>query len=101
MRHTGAGLAIPDVPLAFGRLVPPILSFEIAVHFAHRAGALLVAAAVLCLAWRVLRRHRARPELVRPALLSIVLVAIQIGLGIAAVLTPLAVLPAPAHVVVS
>ena len=100
MRHTGAALAIPDVPLAFGRLVPPILSFEIAVHFAHRVGALLVAAAVLGLSGRVLRRHRARPELVRPALLAVVLVAVQIGLGAAAVLTRLAVLPATAHVVV-
>src|SRR5262245_12286585 len=42
MRHTGAGLAIPDVPFAFGRLVPPILSFEIGVHFAHRVMALVV-----------------------------------------------------------
>jgi len=25
MRHTGAGLAIPDFPLAFGHLVPPVL----------------------------------------------------------------------------
>ncbi|OLD64352.1 MAG: hypothetical protein AUI47_06455 [Acidobacteria bacterium 13_1_40CM_2_68_5] len=100
MRHTGAGLAIPDVPLAFGRLVPPILSFEIAVHFAHRVGALLVAAAVLVLAGRVLRRHRARPELLRPALLAVGLVTLQIGLGVAAVLTRLAVLPATAHVVV-
>ena len=24
MRHTGAGLAIPDFPLALGRLVPPL-----------------------------------------------------------------------------
>ena len=100
MRHTGAGLAIPDVPLAFGRLVPPILSFEIAVHFAHRVGALLVAAAVFVLAARVLRRHRARPELLRPALLAVGLVTLQIGLGVAAVLTRLAVLPATAHVVV-
>ena len=32
MRHTGAGLAIPDVPLAFGRIIPDLTSFAIAVH---------------------------------------------------------------------
>src|SRR5437867_2708610 len=32
MRHTGAGLAIPDVPLVFGRLLPPSWTRAIAVH---------------------------------------------------------------------
>lgn len=100
MRHTGAGLAIPDVPLAFGRLVPPMLSFEIAIHFAHRAGALVVAVAVLFLAGRILRRHPGRSDLAGPARLLIFLVAVQILLGAAAVLTRLAVVPTTAHVVV-
>lgn len=99
MRHTGAGLAIPDVPLAFGRLIPPFLSFEIAIHYAHRVGALLTAGAVAWTAVRVLRRHHHRPDLRRPALLAIALAAAQIGLGITAVATRLAVLPATAHVV--
>ena len=43
MRHTDAGLAIPDFPWAFGRLVPPHWSPQIAIHFAHRVGALIVA----------------------------------------------------------
>ncbi len=43
MRHTGAGLAIPDFPLAFGRLVPPFAEPAVVIHFAHRVGALLVA----------------------------------------------------------
>ena len=100
MRHTGAGLAIPDFPLAFGRLVPPMASFEIAIHFAHRAGALVVAAAVLFPAVRILRRHPGRIDLAGPARLLILLVAVQILLGGAAVLTRLAVVPATAHVVV-
>ena len=39
MRHTGAGLAIPDFPLMFGHLVPDHWDAGIAVHFAHRVGA--------------------------------------------------------------
>ena len=42
MRHTGAGLAIPDFPLMFGHLIPDHWSSAIAIHFAHRVGALLV-----------------------------------------------------------
>src|SRR5262245_18152666 len=32
MRHTKAGLAIPDFPLALGRLVPPLTTFPVAIH---------------------------------------------------------------------
>ena len=39
MRHTGAGLAIPDFPLSFGHLIPPHWDPKIAIHFAHRVGA--------------------------------------------------------------
>src|ERR1041384_3230596 len=47
MRHTGAGLAIPDSPLAQGQLVPDVASFPVAIHFAHRVGAVV---ATLCAA---------------------------------------------------
>jgi cytochrome c oxidase assembly protein subunit 15 len=100
MRHTGAGLAIPDVPLAFGRLVPDLASFGIAVHFAHRVMALVIAVAVLGLAVRVVRRYPGRPGLRGPAVLAASLVVVQILLGGATVLTRLAVLPATAHVLV-
>jgi cytochrome c oxidase assembly protein subunit 15 len=98
MRHTGAGLAIPDVPLAFGRLVPPFLSVEIAIHFAHRAGAVVVAAAVACVAAFASRR-RDRPDLKRPARLAALLVAVQILLGGLSVWSRLAVIPTTVHLV--
>jgi heme a synthase len=100
MRHTGAGLAIPDVPLAFGRLVPPLPSFEIAVHYAHRVMAIVVAGAVFVSAVPVLRRRPAAVDLLRPARLAVVLVLLQITLGATTVVTRLAVLPATAHVFV-
>ena len=86
MRHTGAGLAIPDFPLMFGHLWPTHWDAKIAVHFAHRAGALLVATSVLAAATAVFRRT-ALAELRRPALLLVVLVVIQITLGALTVLS--------------
>ncbi len=41
MRHTDAGLAIPDFPWMFGHLIPDHWDPKIAVHFAHRVGALV------------------------------------------------------------
>jgi cytochrome c oxidase assembly protein subunit 15 len=87
MRHTGAGLAIPDFPWMFGHLVPDHWDSKIAVHFAHRVGALVVTMAVLALSAFVWSRHRGRRELVRPALLILGLVAAQVTLGALTVLT--------------
>jgi len=87
MRHTDAGLAIPDFPLAFGQLVPPFWNALIAIHYAHRVGALLVSAFVLAAAGRVLYHRRRRAELRRPSLLLLLLLAIQITLGALTVLS--------------
>jgi cytochrome c oxidase assembly protein subunit 15 len=81
MRHTGAGLAIPDFPLAFGDLLPPQWDAKIAIHFAHRAGALVVTALLLATFGHVFRNHFDRRELRRPALLLIVLLIVQLALG--------------------
>lgn len=96
MRHVGAGLAIPDFPLAFGKVIPPFWSAGIVVHFAHRLGALLVLACVLVLARRAQRSGD--PRFARPAALALGLAALQIGLGALTVLTGKAVLPTTAHV---
>jgi len=100
MRHTDAGLAIPDFPLAFGGLVPPHWSPAIAIHFSHRVGALSVLALGAFVIARVWSRHRGRRELVRPAWLLAVLIAVQITLGALTVLTQKAVLINSTHVVV-
>jgi heme a synthase len=81
MRHTGAGLAIPDFPWAFGHLVPPHWDAKIAIHYAHRIGALLVSAMILGTTLHVFVLERSRRELVRPAALLLVLLALQITLG--------------------
>jgi cytochrome c oxidase assembly protein subunit 15 len=81
MRHTNAGMAIPTFPLAFGHLVPPAWTPAIAIHFAHRVGAMIVAIAIIATAVHVRTHHGSRRELVRPAMLLVVLVAMQIMLG--------------------
>ena len=59
LRHTGAGLAIPDFPLSFGRLAPTAAELArrgVAIAFAHRAFALVAALLVLAAlgaAWRL------------------------------------------------
>jgi heme a synthase len=81
MRHTGAGLAIPDFPLVFGSIVPPYWTPAIAIHYAHRVGALVVSGCVLATAGHVLYHHAGRQELRRPSLLLLALLVMQITLG--------------------
>jgi heme a synthase len=87
MRHTDAGLAIPDFPLAFGQLIPPHWDAKIAIHFAHRVGALVASALILATAGHVFYHHRSRRELVRPSVLLLVLLAAQVTLGALTVLS--------------
>ncbi|MCA1581786.1 MAG: COX15/CtaA family protein [Acidobacteria bacterium] len=96
MRHDKAGLAIPDFPLAFGRVVPDITSFAVAIHYAHRVWAVVVAGMVIaCLVAAVRSR---RPGLARTGVGLALLVVVQILLGGATVLTRKAVPIATAHV---
>jgi cytochrome c oxidase assembly protein subunit 15 len=99
IRHRGAGLAIPDFPLAFGALVPPFWTVDIALHFAHRLGAIIVAAMIVAAVRYVLRHYRRNPALTRPAILMIVLVGVQVTLGAFVVLTGLQPIVNTAHVV--
>ena len=81
MRHSDAGLAIPDFPLVFGGLLPPEWTAAIAIHYAHRTGALIVALAVVVTSGHIWYRHRQRAELRRPAMLLCLLLVVQITLG--------------------
>jgi len=81
MRHLQAGLAIPDFPLSFGRIVPPFTSTAIAVNYMHRLGAVIVAIAVVAVASRLLAARVLR----LPAAMLIAAVIAQICLGAATV----------------
>ena len=60
MRHSDAGLAIPDFPLVFGGLFPPEWTAAIAIHYAHRVGAAFVTLAIAATAGHVWYHHRDR-----------------------------------------
>jgi heme a synthase len=87
MRHTGAGLAIPDFPLMFGQLIPPHWDPKIAIHFAHRLGAVIVSVAILATTGHVFYHHKSRSELRRPAMLLLALLVAQVTLGAMTVLS--------------
>ncbi len=96
MRHTKAGLAIPDFPLALGRVLPPLDTFPVAIHFAHRVIALAVAVLVAICAVRAFASGRRGLEGV--SLWLAALVTTQIVLGAATVLSGKSVAIATAHV---
>jgi cytochrome c oxidase assembly protein subunit 15 len=102
MRHEHAGLAIPDFPLAYGKLWPPmdaasvalanqhrletvalnpITSFQIGLQMAHRIVAALIVAAVALCAWQTWRRLGAKSALGKLALVWLGLVPAQALLG--------------------
>jgi heme a synthase len=123
MRHSDAGLAIPDFPTSYGHVLPPfhldaafrqeaihrfglelglnrVTLFQIWIHFAHRIGAVCVTLAVISLAWIIFRRLRGRRELTLPVSILLLLTAIQITLGILTVLLGKPADIASAHVAV-
>src|SRR5688500_9501948 len=106
MRHYDAGLAIPDLPLAYGKLLPPtdaegldranelrrwsaglypVTLGQVWMHFAHRLGAVVVTAAASVLIVKVLRGPR-RPGLTTPTVALAVLLLTQLALGVFTVL---------------
>lgn len=119
-RHIGAGLAIPDFPLAYGQIIPPLSSdalpeinrvlFDkhslevlsstapIAVHFMHRLGALAVSAAVLIFLIESLLRSPRDMKLVAVSAVLTVLLAVQICLAAWTIWSRLSVWPTTAHV---
>jgi cytochrome c oxidase assembly protein subunit 15 len=99
VRHTGAGLAIPDFPLAFGGLVPSDFNLPIGLHYAHRVGALVAAVLVVAVVVRVVRRS-VQEGLLLPALALGGLLGFQIALGALVIVSGRAVAPNTLHTVV-
>ena len=97
MRHSNAGLAVPDFPLHYGKVLPPtdaaslqaanavrawdyhlppVSMAQVWLHVAHRAGAGAVTAAALFVVWRLWRVAKRR------VLLVLGLIGVQVTLGV-------------------
>ncbi len=84
MRHTGAGLAIPDFPTVFGGLWPSAEELQrrgVGLHLAHRLGAVVVLVLVLAAVRALARLSALNPVFGGFAAAWAGLVAIQFLLG--------------------
>jgi heme a synthase len=121
MRHQHAGLAIPDFPLAYGRLWPamdaasvahynqqrieivafnPITAFQIGLQMTHRLLGLGILGAVAFAAWSARQTLGGRSHLSRLALGWLGLILTQALLGAATIWSNKAADVATAHVLV-
>ena len=121
MRHQHAGLAIPDFPLAYGRLWPgtdsasiarynlhrievfaanPITTFQIQLQMLHRLNAICIVAAVAACAWFARRRFGGRHLISTLAMVWLGVIMTQVLLGAATIWSGKAADVATAHVVV-
>lgn len=100
VRHTYSGLVIQDFPLAFGKLVPEFVNFNITIHYMHRVGALILTILIYTQGIRVWRAGKELAELRGPVTTLMVLVLIQITLGALIIWTYEHVVPNTLHVAV-
>jgi cytochrome c oxidase assembly protein subunit 15 len=120
MRHQHAGLAVPDFPLAYGKIWPPtdpafldivnrgridfrdhnpITAWQIYLHMAHRIGAMVTLAAIGLLAWRACQELGRKAAFSRFSLFWFGLTCLQAVLGVVTVLSNKAADVATVHVV--
>ena len=119
MRHTQSGLAIPDFPLTYGTLLPPMSGAalesvnidrvweldldpvslaQVWIHFAHRLGAVVVGLAVILLTHRILTHFGRESALVGSAMGLVGLLIFQIVLGAVTVWTRSTLFVTTAHI---
>jgi heme a synthase len=119
MRHQHAGLAVPDFPLAYGKLWPPldaaslekanerrinvqdykpITAFQIELHMAHRMLALVILGLVAAVAWTARREQAQGSLLTKLTLAWAALIGLQAVLGAATIWSNKAADVATAHV---
>lgn len=82
MRHANAGLAIPRFPMAReGSLFPSDWDFGIGIHFAHRAGAVVVTLALVLFLGKIWGHANSKRALGAGAVAVAFLLGLQIYLG--------------------
>ena len=121
MRHQHAGLAVPDFPLAYGKLWPatdplslasynqqrlevageePITAFTIVMHMLHRFTGILILLMIVLAAIRTFRNDSATAALRRLTGAWLALALVQVALGILTIWSQRKVDVTTAHVAV-
>ena len=102
MRHSFAGLAIPTFPYstAEGGWLPTAWDFRVAIHFAHRVMAVVLAIALIGFAFKIRTDRAASIGMRIGASLLVSLIAIQITLGAKIIWTHRAAAVTTGHVAV-
>jgi cytochrome c oxidase assembly protein subunit 15 len=121
MRHQHAGLAIPDFPLAYGKMWPamdehsveiynanrmenttvnPITGFQVGLQMMHRIMAVIILLWIAASAWQAARRFGFGSVFTRWSFVWLGLVLAQASLGAATIWSNKAADVATAHVVV-
>ena len=113
VRHTGAGLVIPDFPLAFGSIIPPFwdlphdpnapfpvsetsFTLMVTIQFLHR----LMAVAILFWVFTLFMRYNRLPQIGKLTIYLLGLTVVQITLGAMNIWTGKSVFSTVPHVVV-
>lgn len=102
MRHSFAGLAIPTFPAAAssGSWIPDVWNFRVAIHFAHRVMAAVLAVALLWFAIKIWTERATSLAMRCGASLLVSLVGFQILLGAHIIWSQRAVAVTTGHVLV-
>jgi len=100
VRFLGAGLACPDIPFCRGQIWPPVIESLGRLHMIHRGVALVVAALIIGMFIDFRRRFPENQTLRWASSCALILVIVQIGLGVASVISFLNLVPVTAHLAV-
>lgn len=100
IRHHGAGLAIPYFPFstASGDLLPSHWNWAVAVHFLHRATAVVISGGLLFWVWRLVRSNEATRAMKWLGCAAVILLIVQISLGAGIIWTNRAPIETTLHV---
>lgn len=80
VRVTDSGLGCPDWPLCHGRLIPPF-EFHTLIEYSHRLSASLASMLVILTAGMALYRYRTDKSITIPAVITPLLIAVEIVIG--------------------
>ena len=102
MRHSGAGLAIPEFPFVTpdGGLVPEAWNFRIGIHYAHRVMALIIVVTYIYWSSRILTTEELDGRIKFFCGIGLLLLFTQVTLGAMVIWSYRSPVPTTVHVIV-